>query len=411
MRTRRFHRLAAAFALASALPLASCTPDVEVRDASATTLDEAMLAIYLSPQTYEWSDKSEGYVLLVDRDGAYRAVPTSGMDVGRLVWNTSGLHFSDEDADYTITESDLTKIPSAKANYQYGMYQVGDTTLGFYNLGLEGESMSEGSYITELVEVHDGAAVKSQREGDLSTLSVCDDEVFALAEATGEFRSDYQGTGPIAGWGQLMLYKVWPGEQSVVSGADVPDVPAVEDAPCHNGTIYYLTPDIPGDAPEEIGAEKAGVRLVGWNVKTGKRSELPLTSEHEESAIKLTADQIAWSQYRPGWVVGERLHWVGADGMFRATDVRTGVTEELFPTQSVADGLDDFRAFLAGDDLYVLDVPGDPHDQLVLTRYGLPDGEREVVTTIDDIGYRDRPELVVREAALAPKLLGNSANS
>ncbi|MBL0886723.1 hypothetical protein [Myceligenerans indicum] len=390
------------------LVLAGCAGGAfDGEDTSTVALDDAVLAVYLSPQSMEWTDDSTGYVLLVDPDGASRAIETSGMDVAGFVWNSEGLHFADEDADYLLDAGGLSQTSSPKANYQHGMIDVEDSVIGLYNLGLvDGESMADGSYVTELVEVRDGKTAKVDREGDLTVVGVCDDAVFAVAEATGRFRAGHESTGLGEGWGDVMLYQVWPGEQRVVGSVNnAGAVPYRDDAPCAEDELFYLMPDWPDGTPEGTDADsRIGVTLFAWDTTTGELAERPLRTG-PGADLALTPDEVAWSEYRSGWVREGGLVWLGADGVLRRSDTRTGRTEELLSTESFADGIREFRAFLGRDWLYVLDIPGEPGADLVLSRYRLDGGEPEVVTRISGVTDGTRGDLVIRGAAIAPEML------
>ncbi|MCL1842154.1 MAG: hypothetical protein FWF75_10535 [Propionibacteriaceae bacterium] len=49
-----------------------------------------VFAVYMSRQTHD--NRMNGYVLLVQRDGAISAVQTAGMDVNDLVWDEQAKH-------------------------------------------------------------------------------------------------------------------------------------------------------------------------------------------------------------------------------------------------------------------------------------------------------------------------------
>lgn len=355
-------------------------------------LGEAIMSIYLSTDSSSWDDHAAGYVLLVDRDGTYRTVRTKGMDAASMVWDRAGLHFSDTANDYRLDRDGLRTIPSAKTNYQWGMLPVGDSVVGVYNRGVE----SPGSYTTEIVVTHGNQSAKSLVEGNFGALASCGEELFGIAEATGQYRTGHQDPG---GRGEWLLAKIWPGDQEIVGSSDrqLNTGWNFSGAPCVDGVIYHLT-------GVQSGPGNVKVELVEWSAKDGRRAEIPVRVGQRQ--LEFESESFAFAAGVPGWVVGRKYLWMSSDGVVRATDLESGATTKVLATGLRLDNRHRVQPFLAGNYLYVVSDPfGDPSEEISLLRFDLRDGSVKRIVTLAGVNSKHPADVVTRGAALSPDLL------
>lgn len=361
------------------------------------------MAVYLSPQARTWPEDSKGYVVLVDRNGDYRPIKTSGMDIGKLIWDESGLHFSDVDFDYVVGGDGMRRSTSPKQNYQLGMVRTrSGEIISTYNSGF-----TEDGFLTELVRVNGKDSKKVAREGNIALTAACGSEVYGVAEATAEFKKKYPASDPR--FGRQMLYRLWPGEQKAVGALDghLSEVWYKNDAPCRAHNLYHLIEVYPEGRSDGVGWDsKIGVALARWDISTGKMTETALLSSGG-SPVEMTKSDFSYSSYGSSWLVGHRLYWLGGDGDLRATNVLSGETNVQFSTTSISDGASKFEAFVSGGNLHVVDIPSDSKCCLSLSTYDMSTGARRKVLEVDDVNQKTNVNLEIRGAAVAPGYLGD----
>ncbi|WP_033344664.1 hypothetical protein [Catenuloplanes japonicus] len=287
-----------------------------VKDGDAR-LGSAVMAFFVGPQNSEMysvvGEKREpGFVILVDADGAFRAVRTARMDMMRPVWSRDGLAFADENTDFRLTDAGLTKTVSHKGTAQNLMFAVpGGGTVGVYN----GGDSTGGGYDNKVVITTEAGARSYDVQGNYFTGALCDEQVFGLTNIPGTHAKESS-----LGANAQMLAQLTPtdGGEKVIGwrahlGSGIPS----GQVPCHDGTVTFLSWDTDPDGTEQP-------RIVSWDTRTGDHQQQALTFG---DGVRPSLDDFAYAvqDWRDG-----RLQWYCADGRVLFTDPETGSTTTVF---------------------------------------------------------------------------------
>ncbi|GAA1849892.1 hypothetical protein [Myceligenerans crystallogenes] len=395
-------RVTAAAALIASVALAGCSQGANSINITAhddVELGDAVMAAYLSPQTFEWSEFNDtGYVVLIDSDGEARSIETSGMDTNQMVWDENGLHFSDTEHDYLLDKSGLHATKSPKTNLQMSMHTIGTSAVSVYNEG----KYAKDSYRMTVVE-HDGKRSSSEpAEGMLTGFAQCGEAIYATGMATGPQLKDYRSSIDRS-QGQKVLARLWPGPQEIIAGADTnpEDFEYFDDAPCVDDTIYYLTTAQFGKRDAD-GVRPTRAVLVKWSVSTGKRTERIL---RDTNGDLFPSDKLEFASYDARAIRSGAIVWTDGSGKVFETELANGTTRGHSTVANVPDNSDAIYTLQTESSLYAVEVPYGPQDQIIITRHSLEGGTTEELLRTNDKFTTDTGA-VLRDVALSPALLG-----
>lgn len=404
--------IAVGTAIVMVVSLAACTQIREMvsnwemlDEGTAKLNDDVVMAMYLSPQTFEWG--APGYVLLIDKGGQVSAIRTSGMDVADMVWDENGLFFSDTERDYRLDKSGLTTWDSPKTNLQIAMYSQpnGDSYVGVYNLGFGGTD-SPFSYIEQVVHTSNDGAVRYDAPGYSTLTAQCGDEVFSVHEIGEPYleRAQVMGAKPRGApppyWPD-MLSKIYPSPQTW------PDAIRATDSVGMIAYGYAFRATCRGT--RIISVNGGGVyhspHVVVWPT-VGGSPEFQLIRGPQGEVLKLE-DDVAMAATSADWsrIDGE-LIWFGGDGIVRATDVITGFTVELWDSGTDMRRLPFNKVAFQDSDVYVLSTVGENSSTpfVKLRVHDLESGTtREILTMKLDVG-KVGSTLVARDMEIRPGL-------
>lgn len=206
-------------------------------------LGSAAYALYFSAQSADIDGAHQrGRLVLVDADGAVSVLPTWGMDHGRPVWTDEGLFFSDLKNDYRLDETRLTTIESPKTDSQYAMLSTSPSTVvGLYNLGFS----DAGGYTSQVVVTTGDTSTLSEVEGGYYTSANCEGTVYGIGLATGPYSlTGDPDTEPVVL--NRLTGTAGGGEENVGLSAQARDNALPANAPCQDGTIFYVSDSIGG---------------------------------------------------------------------------------------------------------------------------------------------------------------------
>lgn len=362
-------------------------------------LGDAVLALYLSPQAQDFTGPGE--VVLVGPDGSTTSVPTSGMDNGQLLWTKAGLSFADTERDYLLGE-ELRSWPSAKATFQDILIETPQGVLGAYNLG-----NTDAGYVEQVVVSADGRSTLTEVAGDTTLYSLCEQGLVGVAEVTGKGLTELAaGSGAVkrsfTDYPQMMTWlspKRATARLTLIGAVPSTDVGYVRGvAPCPHGVVVFLAASAGPDGRE------GSPEVWRWDTRGGAPSRVELRNA-DGSPIALTPDQFSTSTQAPALGPDGRLVWYGGDGVVRASDPRTGLTEELWDSGLPVDRNNDSRVLFAGEWLFLLDVPNDDQRRpMTLYRRTALTGEGAPVVTITGVNQTRTLRHVLRGIAVAPSL-------
>lgn len=390
-------RLGVLFATVPLLVVSACSAPA----VSASALGDAVLAMYLSPQTYAF--EGPGEVLIVRPDGSTASVRTSGMDNGQLLWTDSGLSFADTEHDYLLNDQ-LRSWASAKTNFQDILVETPEGVLGSYNDGNDGSG-----YVEQVVLSTDGRSTLSEVAGFNRLFSLCEGGLVGLAEVTGAELTDLAArSGAVKrssnDFPQMLTWlhpKRATASQTLIAAVPSPvelDYPRGL-APCPDGVITHLA-----DLVRPGGANT--FEVWRWDTRTGRRARTEL-KRPDGSALGLTSDQFSTSTIASQLDEEGRLVWFCADGRVLATDPETGVTEELWHSGLPVDQDNDTHVLFEGKWVFLLDVPNDDQRRpMTLYRRNAFTGEGGPVVVISGVNETRSVQRVLRGIAVAPSLIG-----
>lgn len=294
------------------------------------SMGNAIAAFYLSRSSsgtgFSMMD-ANGYLGLLDKEGSVRLLQTSGMDVGGVDWNESGLVFADTENDYHLADM-LTTIASPKVNLQAALFATaGGGSVGVYNDGYD----DDGGYTEHVVTVTEGRSQSRAVEGYYTVLGLCGETIYGLTEPSGPYlqKAESEGHSVMGEYGfrTLVLTQLngtARGAEQPVSFQSVDESNQTSsDAPCSGGVLHHLS-----TVYQEDGATSLAYRA--WNVETGEVTQRPITVT--AGTRELTETYIGYEDggYGRQSLRGDYFDFVTADGRVMSTNTSTGDTKELF---------------------------------------------------------------------------------
>lgn len=374
-----------------ALPLVGCSGAASF-GAPPDRLGDAEYALYFSAPSPDLDGTDgRGRVVLVDGDGSVSVIPTAGMDHAQPVWTEDGLFFSDLHRDYVLGNAGLTVIESAKTDSQYAMQAITPSTaVGIYNLGFS----DDGGYTSQVVVTSGDARTLTEVEGGYYVTANCEGAIYGVGAATGP----YSATGD-PDTEPVMLNQLTGTsdgrERNIGLSTQARDNAMWADAPCENGTIYYLSDSVGGG----LGAQVQPV-LSMWDVATGEYRDLPLTAEGLDEPL-IRSDGIGAPQVTGDSIRDGSLQWFGVGNAIMSTDLESGRTQTLFEVDGVTDEVESSRALFLEDDVVVM-VDSDGSTPYELVRYHRDTGEELSRTTLDAPAKDVSAGLFLRGFAVRP---------
>lgn len=301
-------------------------PESELR------LGDAVMAFFVGPQNHEMFTPlgqvhEPGYLLLVSGDGSIRAVKTKRMDMMAPVWSEHGLYFADENSDYHLTASGLTKIANPKINAQNLMFALPEGgSVGVYN----GWNEDDGGYLNQVVVTVAGAARQYPVQGNYFNGALCGDEIYGLTNEPGRHANAVPKQPELTSVADptdspQMLARLYPadGGEKIIGwrphfGGGTPG----GRVPCQDGVITFLSWDT-----DAHGRQQPSV--VSWDTRTGAHRAKPLRFD---DGTELTDEDFEDFIYVVPDLRDGELHWVYSDGRVFSTDPATGKTSTLYHT-------------------------------------------------------------------------------
>lgn|GEM_PF-1836268 len=372
--------------------LAGCTSAPEGGDPADIRVGDWVMALVVSPQSGDLSNGADtGYLLLADETGRTTTIATSGMDMGGVIWRDGRIFFNDTESDYVLAD-ELTDLPrDSRQEYQQGMFEVAAGFVSVYNVGFDDTGYRH------LVVAGDASGTEQwTTEGMYRALGNCGDEVFGISEATGKYVASENDPKPEV---LTRLYPPVDGAEKVVTVTEGP-IATVEawslNAPCSEGSIFFVSQEL---TDVDAAAEDGRPILERWDTATGEYRAIPLTDSAGEE-LSLSPTSVLMSHFDQSSIQDGIFHWI-ADDKVLATDVSTGITEELLTVDltSPGNGLSRFR--FADGELHVLDIGDLSGESASLTRYDLATGDQKVRIELDLTGVMGS-SLIPRGLAINP---------
>lgn len=336
-------------------------------------LGDAAYALYFSAQSADIDgEHHRGRLVLVDADGSASALPTWGMDHGRPVWTDDGLFFSDMKNDYRLDDARLTTIESPKADSQYAMLSTSPSNaVGIYNLGFS----ETGGYTTQVVVATGETSTLNEVEGGYYTIANCGGTVYGIGMATGPYSSTGDpDTEPVM-LNQL-TGTVDGAERNVGLSAQARDNALPANAPCQDGTIFYISDSIGG------GLESPVRPVVSmWDISSGAYREMVMDAGPLTERL-MRSDGIGYPQVTADSIRDGHLQWFGMSNSIMSTDLATGRTEKQFEVAGVTDETFSSQAFFQGDEVVVM-VDSDGSSPYEVIRYDRDTGVVLSQTVVD----------------------------
>jgi hypothetical protein len=407
----RPHRLAALIGLFG-LVLAACAPAADqpentltsvVQPADQATLGDAIFAFYLSPETYAQTTKSGGrkpaYLVLVQPDGSYRTIKTSGMNVAQIAWSDLGLFFSDEDRDYILDAKRLTTFANPKSGLQQSAFALpsGKAFVAVYN-----EGFTEGGYANQVtVTTAEGSRLHTV-EGNYFMNAACGDVVYGVAPEVGDHiaaAADVPGMRSRANpdaQPQLLarLHPATDGREKVVAwraafGAGGTD----PHAPCVDDVITFLSTYDDADG-------RPHTAIVSWDTTTGDHVERPLV---DDTGKAIGREALEFIRFDSGSLRDGTFEWFATDGHIMATEVKTGVTTRRFDTGYKFGNHESTQVVFTDTSIYALNEPFDGETPVTFKQFDRATGKVVNSLTLDGISEHLGVDLNVRGMAVRPE--------
>ena len=288
-------------------------------------LEDAIAAVYLSVQSLQIANSNgQGYLVLINGDGDFRAMKTSGMDNAQIAWSPHGLFFSDVDNDYRLTDT-LTVTESPKARFQQTIAATDDgSAIALYNNGFTASGNTE-----QLVVTDQDSVTKTEVEGYYHVTGFCDGTLYGIAPPSGRYHAiarhqglQMQGThgDTTALMFNQLSHTERHREQLLGLTAVSESTQSALDAPCEDGVLHHLGSTRDGEQHLPV--------LRSWDTETGEYSEKPLNVQGT-MPLPTSADTY---YLRPdsGSIRDGHFEWVCTDGRVMSTDLQTGDTTERF---------------------------------------------------------------------------------
>lgn len=300
--------------------------------ASSAVLGDTAVAFYVAPAKDEMytpvgTVRKPGYVVLVEDDGSFSTIETTGMDLGTLAWNRHGLYFADDERDYRLAADGLATAPSEKPTGQNLMFalETGES-VGVYNDGF-----TEEGYSNRVSVAADGVANVYDIEGNYFGGGDCDGRIFGLAAEPGTHADeaaslpDMQSSADPSATPQ-MLARLHPasgdGREEVIAWRDAFTTTISGHLPCRDSTLVFVNREADADGVMHD-------NLVTWNVDTGAHRTVPMVFADDAT---LAEDAVDYAYFDADSLAGDRFEWVAADGRVLSTAIDTGATEVVFDT-------------------------------------------------------------------------------
>lgn len=412
-RVSRVCRLATAIVLAAAVSGCTSAQAWNVIDPTTVRLGDTALALYVNPQIGPDGQSMAtgkflvpGYVVLVQADGSYRSIETSGMDMGQVTWTDAGLFFADDSHDYWLSEG-LHAWPSAKSQLQEAAVQSGASVLSVYNQGIE-----DDGYHMQVVDARAGHTPSLTNAWGLNdAVADCSGTLYGVSQVIGPEHTrvaEQQGVSATSeNQEPFMVVQLYPAvsiEDSIrallpTSGIGIPR----GNPPCSDGTVTHLGVEYPPEGDSGLSGPLAP-RVFTWDTETGQAQRRDLVTR-DGDPLAIDSEQLVYSTMASDLSPDGRLIWIGYDGYVRATDPSSGVTEALWDSHIRSDQTREALVQFRGDWVYVLDLPNDdPAAPITLTRFDLATGDGELLISIPGLNEKRDLQHIVRGLAVSPNL-------
>lgn len=357
---------------ATIFTLVSCSP-ADPSSQKTEALGEAAYALCFSAASSDMDGESQdGKVLLVNDDGAFSEVQTWGMDMCTMEWTEKGLFFSDMKTDYLFDGNGMKSFENAKTDSQYAMLATTpDTAVGLYNLGF-----SDVGYTTQVVTTTSSGSSLAEVEGSYFIAAQCEGEVFGIGLATGPYsKTGDPDTEPMV---LSQLTGTNDGKEKVVgSSTRAREGAVLNDAPCLDGKIYYISDERRGGLDV---AAKAVLSI--WDTKTGKYESKALSSD-EATEPFISEDGTGLPQVTRQSLKDGKLEWYGVKDSIMSTDIKTGHTERKFSVEGYSDNSASSKAIFTDTEVVVMADNNDGSPYRIL-RYDRSTGEEVGRAVLDD---------------------------
>lgn len=366
------------------MALAGCSSWGAEPAAESTTLGGAVMALSLQPQEQEFAaGVNKGIVVLVSADGEFREVQTEGMDQGRVAFADGELYYMDLNRGYFTGDSSTTIVPARTTDQIEGLFRVSDGYVGVYNVGGDLASEFSDEYIYQVLHTtREPAAAQLRQVGGYSrALAACGDEVFGVAHDPGAVP------------GVLSLKRLHPREQQIerVTFPTAMEFESLE-SPCRGGTMFFLgMPTNPQVAPPP-----QQMLLFKWNVASGKLTTVPLTAASGAPLLQ-SLDEKQFTRTDVGAVTGETFHWLDGAGRIRATNITTGATTTVAPTDYNAQFDQGLQISFEHPGVMLAVHKKDTTDPVILTTWDLTTGEHTEILRVP--GVKTNLQRILRDFA------------
>lgn len=368
--TRRI--ITAAAVATTVFSLVSCS-SADRTSQKAESLGDAEYALCFSAASSDMDGESrDGKVVLADSDGTVSAVQTWGMDMCTMEWTDKGLFFSDMKTDYLFDADGLKSFENAKTDSQYAMLATtSDTAVGLYNLGF-----SDVGYTTQVVTTTSSGSSLAEVEGSYFIAAQCEGEVFGIGLATGPYsKTGVPDTEPMV---LSQLTGTNDGKEKVVgSSTRAREGAVLNDAPCLDGKIYYISDERRGGLDV---AAKAVLSI--WDTKTGKYESKALSSDEATDPF-ISEDGTGLPQVTRQSLKDGKLEWYGVQDSIMSTDIKTGHTERKFSVEGYSDNSASSKAIFTDTEVVVMADNNDGSLYRIL-RYDRSTGEEVGRAVLDD---------------------------
>lgn len=386
--TRRI--ITAAVVATTVFTLVSCSP-ADPTSQKAEALGEAEYALCFSAASSDMDGEShDGKVVLVKDDGAFSEVQTWGMDMCSMEWTEKGLFFSDMKTDYLFDTDGLKSFANAKTDSQYAMLATtSDTAVGLYNLGF-----SDVGYTTQVVTTTSSGSSLTEVEGSYFIAAQCEGEVFGIGLATGPYsKTGDPDTEPMV---LSQLTGTNDGKEKVVgSSTRAREGAVLNDAPCLDGKIYYISDERRGGLDVDAKAV-----LSIWDTKTGKYESKALSSDDVTEPF-ISEDGTGLPQVTRQSLKDGKLEWYGVQDSIMSTDSKTGHTERKFSVEGYSDNSASSKAIFTDTEVVVMADNNDGSPYRIL-RYDRSTGEELGRSVLDEDPVNLSSGLFFRGFAVRP---------
>lgn len=402
-------RLVALVACA-ALAMAGCTDagGATIADPDEVTLGDTEVAFYLSRDTAidDQKDSAEehpGYLVLVQPDGSYELVETSGMEEAHIAWSESGLFFSDDARDHILDNSGLVSLANKKPGLQQAALALaGDKGyVAVYNDGF-----TESGYSNKVAVTTATDAELYQVEGNYYTNAVCDGVVYGIAPEVG---SHLPKSAKIAGMRSkadpgaqpellAQLYPPTNGHEKVLGWRAAFDAADLNrHVPCQDGVITFLSDYVDADGDPHM-------TVVSWNTSDGKYTEEPLVDGDGRPIVEdlVDAEEFATKFYDARALRGGHLEWLAGDGRILSTDVTSGVTTPRFDTGLSSDTDSFSQAAFTDRSIHVIQETFDGETPVKIKRFDRATGKLDDEIAVSGLAERLGIEFNLRGMAVPP---------